>query len=109
MRNLVGMLSGHRYLQLFKKALSAWNDDFASSMGAALAYYTTFSLAPVLIVAIAVAGLVFGQEAARGEIVSQLGNLIGSESAKAIQELLKSASEPGKSFLASAIGITTLL
>ena len=54
-------------------------------------------------------GLVFGQEAARGEIVSQLGNLIGAESAKAVQELLKSASEPGKSFLASAIGLITLI
>jgi membrane protein len=103
------VLSARRYTQLFKKALAAFNEDYASSMGAALAYYTTFSLAPVLIVVIAVAGLVFGQEAARGEIVNQLGALIGNESAKAIQELLKSASEPGKSVLASVVGITTLL
>src|SRR5215470_7860896 len=78
-------------------------------MGAALAYYTTFSLAPVLIVVIAVAGLVFGQDAARGEIVYQLRSLIGDESAKAVQELLKSASQPGKSVLASVVGIATLL
>jgi membrane protein len=78
-------------------------------MGAALAYYTTFSLAPVLIVVIAVAGLVFGRDAARGEIVYQLRGLIGDESAKAVQELLKSASQPGKSVLASVIGIVTLL
>jgi len=78
-------------------------------MGAALAYYTTFSLAPVLIVVIAVAGLVFGQDAARGEIVYQLRGLIGDESAKAIQELLKSASQPGKSVFASVVGIATLL
>ena len=103
------MLSARRYLQLFKKAWDAFNEDYASSMGAALAYYTTFSLAPVLIVAIAVAGVAFGQEAARGEIVYQLGSLVGTESAKAIQELLKSASAPGKSFLASAIGIVTLI
>jgi len=103
------MLSARRYLQLFKKAWDAFNEDYASSMGAALAYYTTFSLAPVLIVAIAVAGVAFGQEAARGEIVYQLGSLVGTESAKAIQELLKSASAPGKSLLASAIGIVTLI
>jgi membrane protein len=109
MKDEVGMLSARRYLQLFKKAWDAFNEDYASSMGAALAYYTTFSLAPVLIVAIAVAGVAFGQEAARGEIVYQLGSLVGTESAKAIQELLKSASAPGKSFLASAIGIVTLI
>src|SRR5438132_2707315 len=109
MKDEVGTLSAHRYLQLFKKAIAAWHEDYAASMGGALAYYTTFSLAPILIVAVAMAGLVFGQEAARGEIVSQLGNLIGAESAKAVQELLKSASEPGKSFLASAIGLITLI
>src|ERR1043166_5707733 len=109
MKDEVGMLSARRYLQLFKKAWDAFNEDYASSMGAALAYYTTFSLAPVLIVAIAVAGVAFGQEAARGEIVYQLGSLVGTESAKAIQELLKSATAPGKSFLASAIGIVTLI
>jgi membrane protein len=98
-----------RYLDLVKKAVAAFNEDYASSMGAALAYYTTFSLAPLLIVVIAVAGLVFGQDAARGEIVYQLRGLIGDESAKAIQELLKSASQPGKSVFASAVGIATLL
>src|SRR5438874_4241700 len=109
MKDEVGMLSARRYLTLFKKSIDAFSEDYASSMGAALAYYTTFSLAPVLIVAIAVAGLVFGQEAARGQIVGQLSSLVGTESAKAIQELLKSASEPGKSLLASVIGVATLL
>ena len=51
---------------MLKHSLKAWNDDYASSMGAALAYYTTFSLAPLLIIVIAVAGLVFGEDAARG-------------------------------------------
>jgi len=96
-------------MQLFRKAFDAFNEDYASSMGAALAYYTTFSLAPVLIVVIGVAGFVFGQEAARGEIVDQLRGLIGGESATAVQDLLKSASQPGKSLLASIIGIATLL
>src|SRR3954469_20508172 len=109
MKEEVGMLSARRYLTLFKKAIDAWNEDYAASMGGALAYYTTFSLAPVLIVAIAVAGLVFGQDAARGQIVGQLGSLLGPESAKAIQELLKSASEPGKSVLASIVGVVMLI
>lgn len=103
------MLPVRRYVQLFKKAIDAFDEDYASSMGAALAYYTTFSLAPVLIVVIAVAGLVFSQDAARGEIVNQLRGLIGDESAKAVQELLRSASQPGRSIVASAIGIVTLL
>jgi membrane protein len=103
------MLSARRYLVLFKKAVQAWSDDYAASMGAALAYYTTFSLAPVLIVAIAVAGMVFGREAATGEIVNQLRTLLGDQSAKAIQELLKSASQPGTSLIASGIGVATLL
>ena len=60
---------------LIRKSAGAWVDDYAPSMGAALAYYTLFSIAPLLIIAIAVAGLVFGQEAARGEIVAQIQGL----------------------------------
>src|SRR3990172_3472894 len=56
---------------LIRKSVRAWIDDYAPSMGAALAYYTLFSIAPLLIIAIAVAGLFFGQEVARGEIVSR--------------------------------------
>ena len=71
-------------------------------MGAALAYYTAFSLAPVLILVIAVAGLAFGADAARGEIVAQLRGLLGEQGAKAIEELLASASKPGSGAVASA-------
>jgi membrane protein len=78
-------------------------------MGAALAYYTAFSLAPVLILVIAVAGLAFGADAARGEIVAQLRGLLGEQGAKAIEELLASASKPGSGAAASAIGFVTLL
>ncbi len=84
-------------------------DDYASSMGAALAYYTIFSLAPLLLLVIAVAGLAFGAEAARGEIVGQLRGLIGAEGAVAVQGLLKSASTPTRSTWASTIGVVTLL
>jgi len=95
--------------QLARKSVTAWSDDYASSMGAALAYYTLFSLAPLLILVIAVAGLVFGADAARGQVVAQLGGLIGHEGADAVQALLKSASEPAKSTIASIVSIVTLI
>ena len=95
--------------QLVRKSVTAWSDDYAPSMGAALAYYTMFSLAPLLLLVISIAGVVFGAEAARGQIVGQLGGLIGQEGATAIQGLLKSASEPAKSTFASIISIVTLI
>ncbi len=103
------MLRLRDFPSLLKKAVLAWNDDYAPSMGAALAYYTAFSLAPLLLIVIAVAGLVFGPEAARGEIVFQIGGLVGAEGGKAIEELLVSASRPSSSWLMSAIGFATLL
>jgi membrane protein len=78
-------------------------------MGAALAYYTIFSIAPLLVIAIAVAGFFFGQDAASGEIFAQLRGLVGDEGATAIQGLVKSASEPGKGTFAAIAGVVTLL
>jgi membrane protein len=94
---------------LVKKAAFAWLDDYAPSMGAALSYYTLFSLAPLLILVIAIAGMVFGEEAARGQIVGQLQGLIGEDGARAVQGLLESASKPGRSATASLLGLVTLL
>lgn len=94
---------------LIKKSVVAWVDDYAPSMGAALAYYTLFSIAPLLIIVIAVAGLVFGQEAARGEIVAQLQGLIGQEGAIAVQGLLKNVNQPAQSIFATVVSIITLL
>jgi membrane protein len=94
---------------LIKESVNAWADDYASSMGAALAYYTLFSMAPLLIIVIAGAGLVFGQEAARGEIVAQIQGLIGREGAIAVQGLLKSVSEPTQGIIASVVSIITLM
>jgi len=94
---------------LIRKSVIAWVDDYAPSMGAALAYYTLFSIAPLLVIAIAVAGLVFGQEAARGEIVSQIQDLIGREGAVAVQGLLKSVNEPAKDVFATVISVVTLV
>jgi membrane protein len=95
--------------QLAKKSIAAWSDDYASSMGAALAYYTLFSLAPLLLLVIAVAGLAFGADAARGQVVAQLGGLIGTDGAAAVQGLLKSASEPAKSTVASIVSFVMLI
>lgn len=94
---------------LIRKSGVMWVDDYAPSMGAALAFYALFSMAPLLIIVIAVAGLFFGQDAARGEIVAQIQGLIGPEGAIAVQGVLKSANEPAQSVLATVISLATLL
>ncbi len=96
-------------LGLFKQSATAWNEDYAPSMGAALSYYTLFSIAPLLLIVIAVAGLVFGAEAARGEIFGQLAGLIGADGAKAVEGLLRAADRPTQGTVATIIGIATLL
>jgi len=68
-------------LELFTETFSKWQEDKAARLGAALAYYTVFSLAPLLIIVIAIAGLVFGEQAAQGQIVHQMQSLIGRECA----------------------------
>lgn len=96
-------------LPLLKATFASWLDDYAPSMGAALAYYTMFSIAPLLLIVIALAGYVFGADAVRGEIVGQLSGMMGKESAQAIEGLLKSVSKPSDSILATIIGIALLL
>jgi membrane protein len=97
------------FVGLARESVTAWIDDYAPSMGAALAYYTLFSLAPLLLLVIAIAGAVFGAEAARGEVIAQLDGLIGHDGAVAIDGLLKAASQPAQSIVASAIGVVTLI
>jgi len=94
---------------LTKAAAASWVDDYAQSMGAALAYYTMFSIAPLLLIVISVAGLLFGVEAARGEIVGQLRGLMGPQGAAAVQGLLESVSKPTESITAMIIGGILLL
>ena len=94
---------------LLKEACYAWVADNAPSLGAALAFYTIFSLAPVLMVATAVAGVVFGREAAEGEILRQIQALVGHTGAAAIQTVIQSANRPGFGTIASAIGLGTVL
>jgi membrane protein len=97
------------FVAMARQAFDAWVDDYAPSMGAALAYYTLFSLAPLLLIAISVAGLVFGADAARGEIFAELSGLIGDEGAAAAQGLLQNVNKPAKGIVATAVGVATLL
>jgi membrane protein len=94
---------------LIKLSVVSWRKDYASSMGGALAYYTLFSIAPVLIIVIAVAGFFLGAEAARGEIVTQLQGLLGEDGAAGVQGLLESASEPEEGLIATITSIFLLL
>ena len=73
------MISPTHFFHLFVKAGKAWSDDYAPSMGAAISYYTVFSIAPLLVIVIAMAGAIFGREAVQGLIVAELGGLIGQE------------------------------
>jgi membrane protein len=92
---------------VMKRALVGWWSDDVPRMGAALAYYTLFALAPVLVVAIAVAGLAFGPEAVRGEVVGQIQGLVGKEGARAVQAMLEGAAKPSSSIPATIIGLIT--
>jgi membrane protein len=96
-------------LDIVKAAFADWKDDNAPRLGAALAYYTVFSLAPLLVVAIAVAGLAFGHEAAQGRIVAEIQGLVGKAGAEAVQGMLESARKPSSSAWAAVLGTITLL
>ncbi len=86
-----------------------WLGDKASKLSAALAYYSVFSLAPLLVIVISISGLFFGHEAARGEVADQLSNLAGENAAQAIQSLVQSADHPATSLFATVVGLVTLL
>lgn len=97
-------------VQLLKETIKEWNEDKVPLYAAALAYYTVFSLAPLLLIAIAIAGAVFGEEAARGQLVSQIQGLVGQEGAEAIQTMIQNTQQSGSGGLvASLIGVVTLL
>ena len=96
-------------LSLFKAAGMRCLSDNIPRMSAALAYYTIFSLAPLLVIAIAVVGLVLGQKAAQGDIVREIQQLIGADGANAVQDMIASAHKPVHSTLAGLFGLATLL
>ncbi|BAY82923.1 putative ribonuclease BN [Calothrix parasitica NIES-267] len=95
--------------RLLKETFKEWNEDKASRLAAALSYYTIFSLAPLLIITIAIAGAVFGDDAARGEVVRQIQGLVGKDGAEVIQTALQNAQRPDTRNIASIISIGVLL
>jgi len=102
-------MSPKTVLDLCRKSINAWIDDFAPSMGAAIAYYTAFSLAPLLVIVIAVAGAVFGREAVQGEVAEQLTGLLGRDAAVAVQGLVAAASDHERGLVAGLISVAVLL
>jgi membrane protein len=96
-------------VSMVKEAFTDWNEDNAPRLGAALSYYTIFSIAPLLLISIALAGLAFGQEAAQGRIVGQIEGLIGHDAAKGVQEMIENARKPGEGVMATVFGLAMLL
>lgn len=101
--------SPRSWWMLGKDALSAWIDDYAPSMGAALSYYTVFSIGPLLLIVISIAGLVFGEDAVRGELFGQIEGVMGPEAALGIQQVLSSASKPSTGIVGTVMGVVVLL
>ena len=94
--------------QFIKEVFEKWIDDKAPKLGAALSFYTIFSLAPLLVIAISVAGFIFGPEAVRGELVGQIKDLAGQEGAEVVQTALKNANNPDSGIIAVVISLITL-
>src|SRR4051794_17888042 len=91
--------------ELIKQTASSWSDINAPRLGASLAYYTILSIAPLLVVCIGIAGLVFAPEAAQNQIAGQISGLTGSAGADVIQELIKNASKPASGIAATVAGV----
>jgi membrane protein len=107
---MAGVGSRASVLALLPRAVAAWWNDDILRLGASVAYYTLFAIAPILLIATAVAGAVFGDEAVRGEITGQIDGLVGRDGGAAVEALVEGARQPGSGALAATIGgITSLL
>ena len=94
---------------LVSGSVNAFIDDEALTRGAAIAFYTVTSIGPVLFIVVAIAGLVFGEDAARGAITDQLGGLMGQQGSELLQTAIQSASRRSAGLIAAAVGIGTLI
>jgi membrane protein len=90
---------------LVKDAFTEWKEDNASRLAASLAYYTTFSMAPLLILIIAIAGLLGGQDAVHNQVMTQIEGLVGAQGKDFVESLITSASEPRKGLLPAELGL----
>ena len=97
------------FYDVVKTTVTEWINDKVPQMGAALAYYTVFSIAPFLIIVISVAGLIFGEEAARRAIADEITQTVGAEVAGAIDKLLANAATPQGYTIATVVGVVVLL
>src|SRR5512139_892648 len=95
--------------RIFKLTYQGWKEDNGSRLSAALTYYTVFSLAPMLIIAIAVAGVIWQEKAVQDLVLNQVQGLIGEQGREFISSLLESASKPAQGILATIIGVVTLI
>ena len=94
---------------LLREAASGWMTHNASSLGAGLAYYSLFSIGPLILIVITIAGLVFGEEAVRGQVSSQISQLLGEQGAKGIENMLAVASQPTEGIFAAVLSTGTLV
>jgi membrane protein len=98
-----------KYFDLFRQTFQEFGEDKAQRLGAALAYYTIFSIAPLLLIAIAIAGVVFGREAAQHQLSAQLSGVLGKSAAEALDGMVAAAAKPKSGTVATLVGIVTLL
>src|SRR4029453_17376199 len=92
---------------LFREAFADWLAERAPPLGAAPAYYTALSLAPLLLIVIGIAGMAFGAEAAQGRVVGELRNLVGDDGGRAVQDMLAHARTPSAGIIAQTVGAAT--
>lgn len=102
-------LAENSAVKLVKQTASGWLDHHALQLSAALAYYSIFSIAPLLVLSVGLAGLFFGEEAVRGQLYGQLKDLVGAKASEAIQSMVQSTSQPAKSWTATIVGLVVLL
>jgi membrane protein len=95
--------------RVFRQASSEWINDNAPRLGASVAFYTLLSLAPVIVIAVALAAVVYGQEAAEGRLASEIQGVAGTEVARTIQEIIRGAYKPRTGAIATVLGLVTLL
>jgi membrane protein len=98
-----------KYIPLFKETFKEFGEDKAPRLGAALAYYTIFSIGPLLLIAVAMAGIFFGQEAAQGKISDELGKIFGSQMADSLEKMVEAANKPKSGTVATIVGVITLM
>src|SRR5438067_312278 len=97
-----------KYFALLKQTVTEFGEDKVPRLGAALAYYTIFSLAPLLLIVIGISGIVFGKEKAGTQIFAQLHQVLGPVAATGVEEMVKNAAKPKQGTIATIVGFVTL-